>query len=96
VKIVCPQWANSGSEIVHHCAVHAVFDVTHGVLVGDDLVISQDDERLDAELMQAHLYGDRPEVMPQMRCAGGAVTRQDSIVGKIGRNLGPTSYSDRA
>ena len=74
---------DAGGQVVHHHVVHVVLDVLGAVAVGDDLVVGDEHERVDAGVLHVHAVHDAAEVVPQMEPARGAVAGEHAVLAGV-------------
>jgi hypothetical protein len=74
-----PRGVQADREVVREHRVDAVLEVAHAVAVVDHLVVGDEDEGLDAEVLQAHAVGEGAEVVADVQVARGAVAREHAV-----------------
>ena len=69
----------SDGQIVEHQLADVVGDAVDRVAIGQDLVVGDDDERLDAKLLQLDAIPQRAEVVADVQRSGRAIACQHAI-----------------
>jgi hypothetical protein len=74
-----PLRVDSAREVVHDHVEDVVSDVGRGVAIGDDLVVGDDDVRLDPEVLKPHALRYGAEVVAHVETSRGAVAGEHDV-----------------
>ena len=78
---------DADGEVVGQHAEHPLLDRAGAVAVGDHLVVGDQDEGVDARVLDAHPVRKGAEVVAEVQVAGGPVAGHHAEAGRVLRDL---------